>query len=353
MSGRGTIRVGVIGLGFMGRTHLAAYEAARRDGYPCEVVAVCDREEARRTGKAAGIGGNLDTGASDASPPFDPGRVRAFADPLLLLEDPSVDLVSVCTPTGSHVDLGLRALAAGKHVLVEKPVALRASEAERLAGAALASDRLCMPAMCMRFWPGWTWLRESIRSGAHGRVLGAVFQRLGSVPAWSREFYGDPEACGGVLFDLHVHDADFVRWCFGEPEAVATAGSDLHVTTLYHYAEGQGPSLATAEGAWDQDPGIPFRMRFTVSFEEATAEFDLERKPPLVLTRGGRREPVPLPPGTGYDGEVRHLLEVAASGGRRSLALTIQDAVATTRLLEAELRSLETRTTLRLKGPNA
>jgi predicted dehydrogenase len=332
------IGVGIIGLGFMGRTHLAAYRAANEQGFANRLVAVCDSDAARRSGRAVREGNLESSPAAPEERLFDAGAVRAFQDPSELLADPEVGLVSICTPTDSHVELALAALAAGKHVLVEKPLALRAGALAPLAEAARASERLCMPAMCMRFWPGWSWLAERIAKGTFGPVESAVFARLGSRPGWAKGFYDDPARSGGALFDLHVHDADFVRWCFGAPDSLASAGTLDHVTTLYRFAK--GPPHVVAEGGWNHARGFAFRMRYTVVLEEATAEFEFGREPALRLAREGTSEAVALEPGTGYDGEVRHLLGAIAEG-RRELAATVDEAEALTRMLEAERESLE------------
>ncbi len=332
---RRPLGIGIIGLGFMGRTHLAAFAAANAIGLGNQLVAVADSDAERRTGRVV-EGGNFDTGAKRDSL-FDPKLVRAYSDPRALIDDPEVDLVSICTPTSTHVELALAALAAKKHVLVEKPVAISSADVQRLADAASRSDRLCMPAMCMRFWPGWDWLREHIRRGTFGPVKSAVFSRLGTRPGWNPSFYSDPQRSGGALFDLHIHDADFVRWCFGEPTSVSSTGSLDHVTTLYRFAN--GPAHVVAEGGWDHTGGFAFRMRYIVVFEHATAEFDFSRNPKLVLSRGGASEAVELPAHTGYDGEVRHLLAMIARGDRELVA-NISEAAALTRMLEAERASL-------------
>ena len=333
---RPATRIGILGLGFMGRTHLAAFAAADTAGLSNRLVAVADSDPERRAGRA-GAGGNFDTGAkSDFL--FDPREVRAFEDPRELIADPEVDLVSICTPTATHVDLAIAALAAGKHVLVEKPLGLSSANVQRLADAAAASQRLCMPAMCMRFWPGWDWLREHVRRGSFGPVRSAVFSRLGTRPGWNPAFYQDAGQSGGALFDLHIHDADFVRWCFGAPSSVSSSGTLDHVTTLYRFEN--GPAHVVAEGGWDHTPGFAFRMRYVVVFENATAEFDFSREPRLLLSRNGASEAVELPPHSGYDGEVRHLLAMIARGDRE-LAATVAEAAALTRMLESERASLE------------
>jgi predicted dehydrogenase len=329
--------VGIVGLGFMGRTHLAAYRAAHAAGHANRLVAVCDSDPERRKGITAAAG-NMQTGA-DAERMFDPAQVRAFANAAELFADREVELVSICTQTPTHVELALAALAAGKHVLLEKPVALNSADAERLARAAAESKGLCMPAMCIRFWPAWSWVKHAIDAGHYGAVRSAVFRRLGTAPQWAPGFYGDPKQSGGALFDLHVHDADFVRFCFGDAQSVTSTGSLEHVTTLYRFAK--GPAHVVAEGGWDHTPGFAFKMAYTVVFERATLDYEFGRPHELVLAHEGKSMPVALEPLNGYDGEVRHLLDAIASGSRK-LDATMADALAHTRMLEAERRSIET-----------
>jgi predicted dehydrogenase len=343
---RAPIGVGVVGLGFMGRTHLVAWKAAERAGLSCRLAAVADREEARLDGRAQATG-NLATGASEVL--FDPRELFATTDARELLARPEVQAVSLCTPTDTHVELALAALAAGKHVLVEKPLALRSADVARLADAARSARTLCMPAHCMRFWPGWDWLQERVAGGALGRVESAVFQRLGSRPRWSG-FYADPARSGGALVDLHIHDADFVRWLFGDPEEVASTGSLDHVTTLYRYAD--GPAHVVAEGAWDHGAGFQFRMRYIVVFERATADFDFGRTPQLLLVRDGTAEPVPIASTSAYELQVQHFLG-AIVAGRRELRASVEDALGVARLLEAERQSLESGRAVRLTAPAA
>lgn len=339
--------IGVIGLGFMGCTHVRAYQSAAAAGLGCKLVAVADRSAERLCGRAF-VTGNIDTGSSEQL--FDPAIVRGYLDPRELLTDPRIHAVSICTHTDTHVDLAIAALKAGKHVLVEKPVATSSAEVRRLAAAAATSGRICMPAMVMRFWPEWTWLRDAIRAGTYGRVLSASFQRMGSAPAWT-DFYRDTTRSGGALFDLHIHDTDFIRWCFGEPREIVSAGTIDHLTTLYRFdGAPNAPLHVAAEGAQNITPGFGFRMRYTVVFEKATADFDIARTPTLLLCKEGRADPVPLSqaaPLSAYDIEVRHFLSVVAAATNAApgdaaapLTATIEDAIRTTTLLESEQRSM-------------
>ncbi|MFT5285754.1 MAG: putative dehydrogenase [Planctomycetota bacterium] len=329
------IGVGIIGLGFMGRTHAAAYADANRAGFPNRLVAVYDRKPGAAS-KTDAPKGNLESGDPQEHL-FTGEHVRQYASPLELLSDPNVELVSICTPTETHVELAIAALQAGKHVLVEKPIALSSDQVVHLAEAAREAKTLCMPAMCMRFWPSWSWLKQAIDAKTFGAVQSAEFRRLGAQPNWSPEFYKDPERTGGALFDLHVHDADFVRWCFGAPDSVTSIGTLDHVITTYHYPN--GPQSVIAEGAWVKDADFEFQMRYSVVFEHATADFDLGRDTPLLLDRDRNSEVIELESGTGYDGEIRHLLQ-ACRAKSPELHATIDDAVQLTRMLEAERANL-------------
>ncbi len=319
----------------MGRTHIEAWNAAQAAGYPVRLVAVADRNEDRRQGIPPAQG-NLDLGDTTATRMFDPAQVRGFETAAQLFADEQVDIVSLCTPTPTHVALTLSAMEAGKHVLVEKPVDIDSARIRRLAESAKAHRVHCMPAMCMRFWPGWDWLKDAVESNRYGAVRSATFQRLGSLPTWSKGFYEDFKKSGGALSDLHIHDADFVRHLFGEPDAVESAGDLLHITTFYRYSK--GPSHVIAEGAWDQQPGTPFRMRYLVNFERATADYDLSRQDPLLLIEGDASSPVKLESISGYDGEVRHFIDVLEN--RCPARLNLDDAIAVADLLKREREAL-------------
>lgn len=315
--------LGIIGFGFMGRTHAAGYLAAQRAGLPVQLRAVV---------------GSLD-GWESGAPEGGAGRfTRSLTTEALLARD-DIQAVSICTYTDSHVELALAALARGKHVLVEKPVSLQSSEVARLAAAARQAGLICMPAMCMRFWPGWPWLRDLVLGGELGAVRRAEFARTGARPTWGRGFYLDERRSGGALFDLHIHDVDFIRWCFGDPATVSSIGTTHDVTTRYGYAD-SGVAIS-ARGAWLPDPASPFSMRYDVEFERGVVRFDLATAPKARIFRGGAIEAVALPDESAYDAEVRHFLELIGGSAERQVA-PLTDAVTVTGILEAEAQSLAT-----------
>src|SRR5436190_15620030 len=126
MSDSKSIGVGVIGLGFMGQTHVNAYRSTTQAGYPCELRAMCDVSPERLTAELKPEG-NLGLPTRSAAT-IDWHGLRRYESAQELLDDPDIQLVSICTYTDTHVDLAIAALNTGKHVLVEKPVAIRSEE---------------------------------------------------------------------------------------------------------------------------------------------------------------------------------------------------------------------------------
>ncbi len=322
----GIIGVGIIGLGFMGRTHLASY--ARTAG--CAVHALYDPTQ------RAAPAGNLITTDDDAERLLATLPRAATLDELLARRD--MQLVSICTPTDSHIELVRAAIRAGKNVLVEKPTALDARAIDQLDEEARAAGVIVMPAHCMRFWPAWSWMAAAVRDQRFGRVTHATFRRLGAAPSWSQDFYLDFARSGGAIVDLHIHDADFVRFAFGEPLGVSATGSLRHVHARYTFAH---DLVVEAEGGWMEDPTFAFTMTAQIVCTHATIDFDLMRKPELLVRHAGNdtvqvlAAGVDYPTGNGYDHEIAACL--AAVRARGVAPVTLRDAAATQRLLDREI----------------
>lgn len=332
------IRLGVVGLGFMGQVHVRAILAAANDGQAVTLSAVADASTDRLTGIAGGQG-NL-AAATTGERLFEPSSVSTFTNPADLFTRSDLDAVVIATPTDTHESLVTAALRAGKHVLVEKPVALDAKTIEGLTQVEQATKRRIVPAMVMRFWPGWPFLRECIRDTPFGTLHALRLTRLGCRPAWS-SFYADPARCGGALSDLHIHDADFVLHAIGRPAHVLSVGHIDHVSTLYRFAK--GPRIVSAEGGWVAVGGRGFRMRYTAEFAHATVEFELANTPTVRVLREDRVEHPDLPTGGGYDAQLRDFVRCVSAwrdGQPATPAATLDDAHAVAVLLEAERRSL-------------
>jgi predicted dehydrogenase len=232
-------------------------------------------------------------------------------------------------------------------VLCEKPLALDSATAQRIADAAAGAKGYFMPAMCIRFWPQWAWLKEAADDQRYGKVLSATFRRVASMPpGW----FANGAMSGGGILDLHVHDTDFVFYLLGKPDGVfsrgysKTSGKTDHILTDYLYD--RGPALVSAEGSWCMADGFSFSMKYTVNFERATADFDSARTPALVVSTGGNAE-APEFAGDGYAAELTYFLDCIRNG-RRPERVTAADAVTGLQIIEAEQRSVESGQIVRL-----
>src|SRR5579884_511301 len=158
------VRIGLAGVGFMGLIHFLA--ARRVEG--AAVTAIHSRDPKKLAGDWRGIRGNF-------GPPgeqMDLGPVHRHARYGDLLADPDVDLVDVCTPTGQHEAMTIAALEAGKHVLVEKPIALETAAADRMVAAAKQASKLLMVGQVLPFFPEFAFLADAVKSGRYGELLG-------------------------------------------------------------------------------------------------------------------------------------------------------------------------------------
>ncbi len=330
------INVAVVGLGFMGVTHIKSYlqiPGAR-------LVAVCDAVRLPVNGVLAGVSGNI--GGPDA---INLGRaVKAYRKFEDLLADPEVELIDLCVPTPLHAPQTTAALRAGKHVICEKPLARNPAIARQIVKAAKSAKTFFMPAMCMRFWPGWAWLKEVAKKKTYGKILTARFRRVSSPPGWSRNTYFKGRISGGALLDLHIHDTDFVQFLFGRPKSVFSTGQSRfsgaidHVVTQYKVA---GGATVYAEGSWLLTQG--FNMGYTVMFERATADFDLARgAEALRLDEEGKpSRTLKLKGPDGYGGELRHMIQ-AIQTGKPPTIVTAQDGLSAVEICMAEEKSVKT-----------
>lgn len=330
------VNVGIIGLGLMGKTHLAEY-ANRHDA---RVVALSDTCPRRLNGTSS-VKGNI---AGQAQDGFDYASARHYQHAMDLIHDPDIDLVDLCLPTPLHVTYATAILRSGKHLLIEKPLGRNAVDVAALVTLAESAPGYSMCAKCMRFWPEWVWLKQAITQKTYGNVLGAQFRRVSHHPGGA--FYRDGNQSGGAVLDLHIHDTDFIQYCFGLPEAVNTVGYSAvtgeldHLVTQYYYND---IPLVVAEAGWTMSGQFGFRMQYTVNFEYATASFDVDQPHTLVLWEPHKpKRTINTPNGLGYKHEIGYMLN-CLNENRRPTISTFQDAARSLDIIEAEVRSATTR----------
>ena len=189
------IKVGVIALGAIGRIHTDAY----RDVDGVELTALADTDDTLLTTQ----GKRLDVDS-------------CFTDYRELLKT-DVDAVSVCTPNASHRDVAVASLQAGKHVLLEKPMALNAMQAADICNAARKAGKVVQIGMVRRQDTPPQILREYVEKGLLGEIyhIRAILVRRRGIPGLGGWFTTKAQSGGGPMIDLGVHWFDLAMWVSG------------------------------------------------------------------------------------------------------------------------------------------
>ncbi|MCC6589394.1 MAG: Gfo/Idh/MocA family oxidoreductase [Bryobacterales bacterium] len=316
------MRIAVVGLGFMGSTHLQAY----RHVPGAEIVAVCSDDPTKLSGDLTSITGNLNRPGEK----LDFSGVRKYAQFEEVMADGDVEAVDLCLPTYLHEPATLAALAAGKHVLVEKPMGLDGGSCDRMIAAAEKAGKILMCAQVLRFWGDYQPLVEARRAGSLGPVRAAMFRRRCAAPSWG-QWLKDPQKGGGGVFDLLIHDVDMTVHLFGAPEAVSSTGyEDLQhgidiVSAQLHYRD--IPSVVVT-GGWHHPAAYPFSMEYTVSFDRGTFEFSSAGRAVTLYTHDGREEVVEKPEKDGFQGELEYFVKCASNNRQPQICPPKESAAA-------------------------
>ncbi|MBL8088551.1 MAG: Gfo/Idh/MocA family oxidoreductase [Chthonomonas sp.] len=321
------MRVGIVGLGGMGGVHGSKYAHMQDvqlfgfDATPAKRTAFCDR-----------------TGATECV---------SFEDLVS-----KCDYLDVCLPTDLHLEYGLKAIAAGKAVLMEKPMALDLPGCLQLMNAAEKAGVPLMPAQVVRYFPDYAKGHAMVASGMVGRVGAARTRRGGKMPLGAGGWFRDTARSGGVLLDLAVHDLDWLRWTLGEPMHVTSRSiaidapwegewnGDYALTTIGF----ESGAVAYIEATWMDPAG--FRTTFEVCGSEGMIEHDSKASWTLrTSTEGGVITEAPVVSGDDpYYRQARAFLE-AVSGGT-PLPVTAYDGAMAVSMARAAIESARTGRTM-------
>jgi len=190
----------------------------------------------------------------------------------IVLADPDIEVVSICTPSGTHRELAVRALAAGKHVLLEKPIALTLEDSRAICDAAERSGTIFMVAHVVRFFEGYRLLERDVAAGKIGVALSARAVRSSSRPEWS-DWLRNYSQAGGILVDFGIHDIDQLNLLLGEPVEVTATGPVPFgpIETTIRYRSG---AVGTVRSFADLAVDEPFRSSIEVCGTGGVARYE-------------------------------------------------------------------------------
>jgi UDP-N-acetylglucosamine 3-dehydrogenase len=300
--------VAVIGTGFWGKNHARVYKELAST----ELVAICD------------------VNAEIAKSIADQFGVKAYTTSTRMLKNEEIEAVSVCTWSTSLAKEALKALKAGKHVLVEKPMATNTRQAEKLLETAEKNDLHLTVGFLMRFIPGLQHIREAVENKKIGELVCAAAKRVSQWP----ERIGDV----GVVKDMAIHDIDVMRYIFNEdPITVyAKTGSMRHkkfedyAQIMLTYKDGKS---AFIESNWL----TPYKTRtLTVTGSDAimrldyiTQELWIEEPKETLQPRYPWQEPLKL--------ELQHFADCILA--KKKPLITAADGLKALQIAEAALQS--------------
>lgn len=196
-------KVVICGSGFIGRIHSQAYK-----NLPDAKLAGVVDANTEKAGKLASELG-----------------VKVYVNLDDVLNDDAVDMIDICVPTFLHREFVVKGLAAGKHVLCEKPIALTLEDAGAIVDAAEKANTKFMIAHNHRFYVENVFVQKAASSGKLGKILSCSASRIGVTPDWSEGgWINDPSKSGGAATDLILHDIDLCNWIGGKPRLVMAQG---------------------------------------------------------------------------------------------------------------------------------
>ena len=243
------IKVGLLGAGYMGRTHIEVYKLISLLS-DVKVCGVCDVRSEKAI-KGAKI-----------------HNAKVYNTPEELINDPEIDVIDICLPTYLHFEYAKKSIEAKKDVFIEKPVTFNLSEGYELLSLQEKYKSRIMVGQCVRLWPSYSYLKRIYDNNTYGKLKRITLIRNSSKPSWGYEdWYSDPEKSGNAIFDLHIHDIDYLRYLIGEPEAIHAFGNPSYIKSILTYKNG---IIAEIENGWDFPQSYPFTAGFRADFEEAT-----------------------------------------------------------------------------------
>jgi predicted dehydrogenase len=307
------------------------YVQLNKDGYPISLVAICDSQIAALQHSKSSA--NMNT----AQEVYDLSAYNLYDHLEQMLASEELDVVSLAVPTYLHAEMTCSLLERGYHVFCEKPMARHSAEAWKMVEAARNSGKKLLIGHCLRFWPGYEYLKELITSGEFGQVTeGYFFRGSGTPKGWLVK----DELSGGCMLDMHVHDTDIIQHLFGKPDKVSTLGRNVVpgsgydiISTHYYYKDGK---VVNAQADWTLEGDYGFYMGYRVNFERGNVVFNGSEVKVNPNSQPGFI--AKLSSHTGYYRELVYFLKVIQNDGEVTLCMP-ESAAQSITIIEAEIQS--------------
>ncbi len=315
------LKICILGYGGIARVHKQAYKDLEAKG-KAKLVAVCDIDESRFEQKI-----DINIQGDDTAKKADDFNTYIDLDEMLAKENP--DIVTVTLPTFLHTEKTIYLLEKGYNVMCEKPMSLTYEGCKKMLEAAEKSGKMLTIGQCLHFASEYEYLKEAVESNKFGKVRSAFFQRISSPPLWSWEnWYMNTERSGGCIYDLHIHDIDFIRYAFGEPKKVSCISKagytdyESAFSTLWY-----DDFAVSAIGDWSL-LNYGFEPSYRVAFEKAVVEWKSYKL--TIYPAEGEKYDVDLGCKDAYGAEVEYMCDMLTEGFENkkndpaSAALTIK-----------------------------
>jgi len=247
--------IGLVGLGYIGKTHLDAYRHIENG----RVTAICTKNEVKDKDIPGHFSGSFVTDYDE------------------LISKKDIDIVDICLPTYLHEEYIIKAADAGKHIICEKPLTLTLESANRIMQAVNKNKVRLFVGHVLRFWPEYHLIKSYSQTDKLKDIEIVHAKRLSQAPAWS-DWFRYPDKSGGALFDLHLHDIDFVYYLLGKADTVYSVGAKNrygawdHVMTTITF---KNKSKAFVEASHRMPAGFPFTMSLRAQSSQGTLDFQI------------------------------------------------------------------------------
>lgn len=313
-----SLGIGVIGLGAIGGKHVSVLKSLRE----ANIVGVSDLNQDLVNKTIAGT------------------TIQGYTDYRQLLAHPDLEAVIIATPDHLHKDITIEAAQAGKHVLVEKPIATTVEDGEAMIAAAKAANVKLMVGFTLRFVPHYVQAREIIQSGKLGKII-SVYSRRMNVITQADRLGGRI----GVLHFLGIHDFDLLHWLLGvEPDQVYSAESTSvekrypQENETFNTFKFQDGTLVCAHIGWNLTTAHPGGRDFklTVIGDKGSLDIDLASQGLIMYSEFGSKFPSTAP---GLDVEDKAFIDCVLDD--KPVPATGEDGITALKMVLAAIDSIE------------